>query len=72
MGCKLHQHTQESAQNSEEWVEEDQGRTWAKGQARWAQPGSAEPPALPLDVGFGMDGPDHLLMVVAGHFRQFA
>ncbi len=38
-----------------------------------AEPGgSAEPPSPPLDVGFGRDAPDPLLMAVAGYFRHFA
>ena len=35
-------------------------------------PGSAEPISPPLDVGFGRDAPDLLLMAVAGYFRHFA
>src|SRR5512141_2601622 len=34
-------------------------------------PGSAEPISPPLDVGFGRDAPDLLLMAVAGYFGQF-
>ncbi len=34
--------------------------------------GSAESPSPPLDVGFGRDAPDLLLMAVAGYFRHFA
>ncbi len=37
-----------------------------------AEPGgSAEPISPPLDVGFGRDAPDLLLMAVAGYFGQF-
>ncbi len=36
MGFELYQNTGESAQNSENWIEQDQRGRWAKGQARWA------------------------------------
>jgi hypothetical protein len=39
MGCELHRNIRESAQNSENWTEEDQRRSQAKGQARGASPG---------------------------------
>ena len=37
-------------------------------------PGSTEPESTSplLDVGFGRDAPDPLLMMVAGYFRHFA